>query len=410
MQNILITGANFANKGAQAMLFVTISEARKRYPNANIFYTTREKCGKRNGLKFYALNKHTFLNAFAMKTSSVNIFENFFRASFLAMKSFLKKDFSAIYSDYAYVKLIDKIDLILDVSGFNLSSMFSVKTNDLYLQFIHYAKKCKIPVILLPQSFGPFNYPENDSRYLPIMDEILSSPKLIFAREKAGYDLLTQKLDLKNVILSSDLVLQNKEINWETIFETNYLPKFDMTIKDGHKVALVPNKKIIDKCPHIDIYHLYHAIIRTALSKNRIVYLIFHSSEDCRICKAIKKMFPDNPSVILIQQELNCYDYEKIISGFDYVIASRFHSIVNAFKHQIPCLGLGWAEKYQELFQSLGQQDYMLDMRKDITCEEVLTHLDKLDQNYLSEKSVIKDKLNMIQENNCFDIVFDALG
>ena len=40
MQNILITGANFANKGAQAMLFVTISEARKRYPNANIFYTT----------------------------------------------------------------------------------------------------------------------------------------------------------------------------------------------------------------------------------------------------------------------------------------------------------------------------------------------------------------------------------
>lgn len=409
MNNILITGANFRNKGAQAMLFATISEIRKRYPDANIYYTTVEKSGKQDGFKFYALNKHTFLNAFAMKTSSINVFCGFFKASVLALKSFLKRDFKAAYSDYTYIKLIDKIDLSLDVSGFNLASSFSVKTNDYYLQFISYAEKCNIPVILLPQSFGPFDYPENSSQYLPKMREILKYPKLIFAREKGGYNLLTQKLGLKNVVLSNDLVLQNREINWDTIFEPGFRPKSGLTIKPGEKVAIVPNKKVIDKCPHIDIYYLYHKIIQTLLQKGRIIYLIFHSSEDYNICKTVKKIFADNPSVILIQQQLNFYDYERIISSFDYVVASRFHSIVNAFKQYVPCLGLGWAEKYQEIFQNLGQKNYVLDMREKITCEEVLIHLEKLNQNYLSEKAIIKNTLDSIQQSNCFDMVFETL-
>lgn len=409
MENILITGANFGNKGAQAMLLVSVSEIRKRYPNVNIYYTTIEKSGKLKEFKLYALSKHVFLNAFAMKSASVNLFKGFFTASLLSIKSLLKKDFKAVYKDYVYIKLIEKIDLILDVSGFNLSSLFSVKANNNYLKFIYYAQKCNIPVILLPQSFGPFDYAENSSHYLSVMNIILQYPKLIFAREKSGYDLLTQQLGLKNVILSNDLVLQNTKINWSDIFEPNHFPSFDVTLKPGNKVALIPNRKIIDKCSHVDIYHLYSEVIQTLLKMDRTVYLIYHSSEDSRICKTIKKMFPDNLKVILIQQELNCYDYENIISHFDYVVASRFHSIVNAFKQEIPCLGLGWADKYEELFQSLGQQDYVLDMRKKITCEMILRRLKKLDQNYQSEKTIIKNKLKNIQQSNCFNKVFDSL-
>lgn len=36
--NILITGAQFSNKGAQSMLFTVVNEIRYRYPGANIYY------------------------------------------------------------------------------------------------------------------------------------------------------------------------------------------------------------------------------------------------------------------------------------------------------------------------------------------------------------------------------------
>ena len=42
MKNFMITGANFRNKGAQAMLFVTVSELRQRYPDFDIFFDSLE--------------------------------------------------------------------------------------------------------------------------------------------------------------------------------------------------------------------------------------------------------------------------------------------------------------------------------------------------------------------------------
>ena len=36
--NVLITGAQFSNKGSQSMLFTVVNEIRNRYPDAEIYY------------------------------------------------------------------------------------------------------------------------------------------------------------------------------------------------------------------------------------------------------------------------------------------------------------------------------------------------------------------------------------
>lgn len=409
MKNILITGANFTNKGAQAMLFVTVSEIRSRYPDANIYYTTKENLSISNGFKFSALDKHTFLNAFEKKAGKKNKSAFLMEASKQALRSLIKRNFGALYSDFKYFSLIESLDLILDVSGYNLSSLFSVKTNDHYLKIIDCAHKCNIPIVLLPQSFGPFAYGENTSPYIKDMHKILQYPLLIFAREKSAYQLLVGQFGLENTLLSDDLVLQNRCIHWDLICEADTMPCLDLKISSSDNIAIIPNKKILDKCPHIDMYALYRDIITALLRSQKTVYLIYHSSEDYMICKNIKKEFIGETSVILLPQELSCYDYTNIITHFEYIIASRFHSIVHAFKQDIPCLGLGWADKYLELFESLGQQDYMLDMRKEITLQDIMMRLESLDQSYSSEKQVIKDRLKIIQQHNCFDLMFKEL-
>lgn len=409
MKNILITGANFGNKGAQAMLFVTISEIRSRYPDAKIYYTTRENLKISDGFKFTAIDKYTFINAFALKAKVINKCQFWGEAAKQALRSLAKRNYRALYSDCKYITLIDHLDLILDISGFNLSSLFSLRSNDYYLKIIDYSRKCGIPVILLPQSFGPFDYGRTSSLYIQNIREILQYPNLIFAREQSGYDLLTKQLNLKNIFLSHDLVLQNKKMHWQSIFETGNTPKSDVEIPTANNVAIIPNRKIIEKCPHHDIFLLYRRMITTLLQLKKRIYLISHSSEDNCICKKIKEDFTTESSVVLLPQEFSCYDFERIITCFDYVIASRFHSIIHAFKNNVPCLGLGWAEKYQELFQNVGQQDYVIDMRTEHSPEEFLPLLEKLEENYPHEKTTIMKKLKIIQQNNCFDIMFEEL-
>lgn len=46
MKQFMITGANFRNKGAQAMLFVTVDELRRRYPDCRIYFATSERISK----------------------------------------------------------------------------------------------------------------------------------------------------------------------------------------------------------------------------------------------------------------------------------------------------------------------------------------------------------------------------
>ncbi len=40
---VIITGANFGNKGAQSMLFTTVAVLRNKYPDAKIFFAHSNK-------------------------------------------------------------------------------------------------------------------------------------------------------------------------------------------------------------------------------------------------------------------------------------------------------------------------------------------------------------------------------
>lgn len=46
MKNFIITDANFNNKGAQAMLFITVSELRKHFPECEIDVDTNDNVGE----------------------------------------------------------------------------------------------------------------------------------------------------------------------------------------------------------------------------------------------------------------------------------------------------------------------------------------------------------------------------
>ena len=211
---ILITGANFENKGAQSMLFITADEIRKRAGNAEIYFSTSEKCNLRN-YRFKSVYLTTLTQKIALSKHyiSLPLIKNTLRDCIRFILGRKKN----IWQFTRLRELMPDIDVIIDVSGFALGQKWSAGSQEDYLNNIRIAKKYNIPMYLMPQSFGGFSYSDDKKYLLPEIKELLKYPRVIFAREQAGYTELTKRFRLNNVKLSTDLVLQNKSIELSNI-------------------------------------------------------------------------------------------------------------------------------------------------------------------------------------------------
>lgn len=103
--------------------------------------------------------------------------------------------------------------------------------------------------------------------------------------------------------------------------------------------------------------------------------------------------------------KLNCLEFSEIIKQFEFVIASRFHSIVHAFRNGIPCIALGWATKYYELMEMFDQEQYMLDLRQGIKVDEVEERIDSMILEREEVSLIIQERLEELRENSVFEAI-----
>ena len=96
-----------------------------------------------------------------------------------------------------------------------------------------------------------------------------------------------------------------------------------------------------------------------------------------------------------------------LIKQFDFIIASRYHSIVHAYKHGVPVIAIGWAVKYSDLLASFNQAQYCFDVTRSLNTDEIFNKLDNLLHDYQHEREGIVNKLKTVQTANVFDIFDD---
>ena len=151
---------------------------------------------------------------------------------------------------------------------------------------------------------------------------------------------------------------------------------------------------------------LYKEIVGHLIEKGSIIYLFAHSSEDVKICREIKGMFQNHPNVLLLEKDFTCLEYEKFVTNFKYIVCSRYHGIVHAYRRGVPCIALGWAVKYIELANQLNQGRYAFNIADEkVDNQEIISRIDELDAQVSHESQVIQSKLAEIQKNNCFEAI-----
>lgn len=395
MKKILITGGELGNKGAQAMTFITVCETKKRYPAHEIILVSYNDC------RLPSEERERY--QFRIEPPSSMVYPLYRMGGLFKAGAILGRHTKE--EQKRRDELFGNADALIDVSGYALGSNWGPDYCLNYLNSILIAKAYKIPCFLMPQSFGPFNFKGIKGRFVEwFMKRLLRYPKVIYAREQEGFDLLTGKYGLKNVKLSCDLVLNNSaEPKPGDVYKNP--PSLHIPEIKERSVGIVPNQQNFKYGNRDEVLAVYTKIVENLIGVGRFVYLLRHSAEDLEICRAIKSRFSSNDLVQVLDGDFSCFEFNAFVDSFDFLIASRFHSVVHAYKKAVPCIVLGWAIKYRELAALFDQTEYMFDVREQLDLTGIIQALERMSSAYKEESDKIRTALPALQANNVYDVI-----
>lgn len=395
-----ITGGNFANKGAQSMLFITVDEIRKKYPDAEIYFGTDEYLD----LSEYKFD-YVYYNYGIQKVFLYNSICSRLNRLIRDIVKWILGRRDNIFRVRKSIEILSKVNVVIDISGYHLCYDGGYKISDQYLNHIRIAQKLKVPMFIMPQSMGPFNYKDYMSekkanRLIRSIVELLDYPKVVYIREKQGQNDLMQ-IGFDKAVLSPDLVLQNKGIDLSNIYINP--PKLKTYAVEKNSVAILPNKNLHEKGDYRRLLEMYKDLLLYLKKLNKNVYIVKHTIEDDQMCRDIHKLI-EYDRLFLINDDISSFEYSELVKQFEFVICSRYHGCVHAFKQGVPCIAVGWAAKYNELFEMLGQERFVFDaVNESVDAEAVIEACKYLVANIDEVKSVLTDSLVNVQTDNCYE-------
>lgn len=390
--SIAIVGGELFNKGAQAMTFTVVEQMTKRYPEKDIYILSRRDYERDSEEKAqYEFEILPWGPEIQLSLLSPGL-------DVTNTKQFPKRDREKVRSVFA------DCAMLIDINGFALSSQMGLKASFAYLVNVLLAKEYDVPMFILPQSIGPFDYPVGVKQALnPLMQTYLTYPEVICPREQAGVEALAP-YTRSNVQQEFDIVLQTEGYDFNNVYATE--PDFEYKSLDANAVGIVPNSKVFDRADNEEIYSLYKAAINNLLGAGKTVYVFRHSVEDLDHCRNIKARFSETKEVQLFEEDFDAPELEHIIEQCDFLIASRYHSVVHAYKHAVPVISIGWAVKYRELLSEFGQSDYFFEGREPIDSDTFVGAVKEMNDRWEDETTTLRETLGTVRHNNVFSRLF----
>lgn len=343
-RTVLVTGGNFVNKGAQSMLFCLVDHLAKRHPDCEVVLLDLFPMLDRRQKEIY---RFTVLNMHI---------RTLLRLSLPILKLLLKKSHKSD-SESDILDAISRGVVLYDIAGYGVSShnQAAIWTFGTLLPF-RLAAKYKVPVQLLSQSLGPFDY-KGWKRLLvwPFVKKWMLYPERIFVREPIARQHLN-KFRTEGIVDSFDLVLQAETINVENVFRVR--PRDVSVSLRPESVVLIPNRQLFNLWGEEGTVSFFSEMVTSLLENGKNVVLLKHSADDKSLCENIVSRFSSQSSVGLLDGDYYPQQLDEIIVQADALISARYHGLVHGLKNNIPVFSVGWAVKYDYLMQTFGLGEF----------------------------------------------------
>lgn len=238
--------------------------------------------------------------------------------------------------------------------------------------------KANVPLIMLPQTIGPFEKKEN----YDLAVKIMRYAKEIFVRD-SKFSEEFKRLGLKYT--------QTKDIS-------SYMQPepWDIEIKEK---AVGLNVSGLAYCNtfhglegQFDIYpELIEQIINNFRMKGCTVYLIPHSytynnpddNDDMVACRQAYERLPDKSNVVLIDKDMTAPQVKYIISRMTFFIGARMHANFAAIYTGVPVFGTAYSYKFEGAFNANGLNGKkQTEMLNNLRREDIDGYVNKINDYY----------------------------
>ena len=288
-----------------------------------------------------------------------------------AYEKILYEKFHVFLPFSSFKKYLCNIKCVAAINGGDgFSDIYGTKIFHSRLTEILLAIKAGIPVIILPQTIGPFV--EKDNRELA--HYILKSASKIYVRD----DKYIDELDKLNLAYerSRDLSCYMKPEPVNIDIEENAI---------GINVSgLAYFNRFTGLEGQFDNYPKLLSIIIGKFQKMKVpVYLIPHSyiannplasGDDMLACKEVYEATTDKTGLYWVDKDLKSPQVKYVISQMKFFIGTRMHANFAAIYTGVPLYGLGYSYKFEGAFRENGVYDNNVSLINNISaeqCEEI---------------------------------------
>ncbi len=365
---ILIRGAGFENKGAEAMLRVVQRELGKRVPDATFHAAVSPlevafAYGAGVVPLFYAPSpRMQMLRALPL---APKIPEHLLAKKNPDFARAIKTHTKAAYE----INAIGPVDAVVDVSGFSYSDSWGpggFKYAWPWLEYCHLKKK---PYIFLPQAWGPFEKPD----VALWAKKLCQSAGKIVSRddESSKYLAKLQGVSVSEIHQSPDIAF--RFLGAPPIVGRTHIQNLGLGA-DRPVIGVVPNMRVYERAPGTGAANHYVKLLVTLvdhcisnlgadvlLAPNEIKVPGTSGPDDRFLCGIVASQIQNTEHCCTLRDYHSSETVKSILGQVDLLIASRFHSLVFALAQGVPVVALGWSHKYQELLRPFGLENFVVD-------------------------------------------------
>jgi polysaccharide pyruvyl transferase WcaK-like protein len=299
----------------------------------------------------------------------------------------------AILNWNPYLKKIAETDLVADISGGDsFSDIYGMRK--FIMRFL-----CKWLIIqfdkqliLLPQTYGPFK------RHIArIMGRyVLERASVIYTRGHADVEYVRTLLGSHNadgkVRFAPDVAFildpqRPEHIDVGTLMKVRTK---EMIVVGFNINGLLFNGGYTKDNMfglRINYRNLVFSIVESLMKNEKLLVLLVphvfgaignvESDRDAclQVYQYLNEKYKDR--IFLAEGEYNHNEIKYAIGMCDLFIGSRMHTCIAALSQYIPAVGLAYSKKFSGVFESVGMQESVIDMRN-TTQDEILTSLEKV--------------------------------
>lgn len=329
--NLFVQGVQFRNKGAHLML-EAIREETSSWP-ADVVLAMDPRRGSRRQRRRAGVLDHAWYESQRVRAigPAGGVIGNLLPRKLLRRLGFI--------ADNALTG-------VLDASGFSYSDQWGASGVDRMVHRCTRWKRRSLPIVLLPQAFGPFG----TERIRRSFRKLTSLVDLIYVRdERSERHVLDLGIPAEKLRQSPDFTCLVAGIVRE---------------EQAHlfgRPCLIPNYRMVDKTEG-EVANSYVdflvACARRAFDVGTEPFVLIHdqgrdselvSSIEHRLGRHLEIVIEDDPVVV-----------KGLVGQATFVVGSRFHGLVSAFSQGVPCVGTSWSHKYEALFRSFGCESLLV--------------------------------------------------